>query len=109
MPPELLLRLLEAGFATLWAQTTTTLGEVTLHAIAERVLHAASEQFPFFASLKIEPSGRLQCSELRETVRFVHDVELTAGVRFVLVEFLTVLGNVTAEVLTPELYAADFA
>jgi hypothetical protein len=35
----------------------------------------------------------------------VHGPELVAGIRFVLVEFLTVLGNLTAEILTSELHA----
>ena len=35
----------------------------------------------------------------------MHDSELVEGIRFVLVEFLTVLGNLTAEILTPELHS----
>jgi hypothetical protein len=36
----------------------------------------------------------------------VDPIELRRGIRFVLTEFLTVLGNLTAEILTPELHAA---
>lgn len=34
----------------------------------------------------------------------VQESTLIAGTRFVLVEFLTVLGNLTADILTPELH-----
>jgi hypothetical protein len=99
------LRLFEAALSALWARTATTLGEVTLTAIAERVLYNASETFPFFSSLKVEPTGGIPLRELRERIGSVHDSELVDGIRFVLVEFLTVLGSLTAEILTPELHS----
>jgi hypothetical protein len=102
---EVLLQLFEAALSALWARTKTTLGEVTLTAIAERVVHNASEKFPLFTSLKVEPTAGIQFRELRERSTSVHGSELREGTRFVLVEFLTVLGNLTAEILTPELHA----
>jgi hypothetical protein len=103
--PEVLLRLLEAALSALWARSKTTLGEVTLTAIAERVLYNASEKFPIFSSIKVEPTGGIPFRELRERISSVHDSRLMEGVRFVLVEFLTVLGNLTADILTPELHS----
>ncbi|NTX12863.1 hypothetical protein HUA74_37625 [Myxococcus sp. CA051A] len=102
---EAFLQLFEAALTVLWKQTLTTLGEVTLSAIAGRVLHNASEQFPLFSSLKVERQRGLQFEELRAQVRAGRDSGLREGSRFVLVEFLTVLGNLTAEILTPELHA----
>jgi hypothetical protein len=105
LPPERLLILFEAAVRALWGCTSTTLGEVTLTAIADRVLYNAGERFPSFSLLKLEPSGELQGGELRERVGAMSDSELVGGIRYVLVEFLTVLGNLTAEILTPELQA----
>jgi hypothetical protein len=105
LSPEVLLRLFEAALGALWARTATTLGEVTLTAIAERVLHNAAETFPLFSSLKVEPTGGIPFRDLRERISSVHDSELVDGIRFVLVEFLTVLGSLTAEILTPELHS----
>jgi hypothetical protein len=102
---EALLRLFEAAFGALWLRTKTTLGEVTLTAIAERVLYNASEKFPLLATIEVEPMAGIQCRALREQIGTVRDSELMKGIRFVLVEFLTVLGNLTAEILTPELHA----
>lgn len=103
--PEVLLQLFEAGLGALWARTKTTLGEVTLTAIAERVLHDASQEFPFFSSLGVEPATGINSRELRQRIGRAHDSEVMKGIRFVLVEFLTVLGNLTAEILTPELHS----
>ena len=105
MPPEALLRLIEAALGALWARTQTTLGEVTLTAIAERVLHNTSEKFPLFSSLKVEPTGGIPFRDLRERITSADDSGLREAIRFVLVEFLTVLGNLTAEILTPELHS----
>jgi hypothetical protein len=102
---EDLLQIFDAALGALWARTVTTLGEVTLTAIAERVVHSAAERFLFFSSLEVEPTRGISCGELRDRIGAVPDVELREGIRFVLVELLTVLGNLTAEILTPELHA----
>jgi hypothetical protein len=49
LSPPVLWRLFTQAFGVLWARTKTTLGEVTLTAIAERVLYNASEKFPFLS------------------------------------------------------------
>lgn len=105
LPPEALLRLFEVALGVLWARTETTLGAVTLTAIADRVLHNASEKFPLFSTLTVETTGGIQCLELRARISSVDEAELRDGIRFVLVEFLTVLGNLTSEILTPELHS----
>ena len=89
LSPEALLRLFEAALGALWARTATTLGDVTLTAIGDRVLYNASEAFPLFSSLKVEPAGGIAFSELKERISSAQDGELVAGIRFVLVEFLS--------------------
>ena len=105
LAPEALLRRFEATLEALWAQTQNTLGEVTLCAIAERVLSIAADKFPFLSALKVDPTRGIQCDQLLERLGAVPGPELKDGLRFVLVELLTVLGNLTAEILTPELHA----
>jgi len=104
LSPELMLQLFETALGTLWRRSQVTLGDVTLTAIVDRVLYNASEEFPFFSSLKIEPTG-VRSQALRDRAKSLNYAELLEGIRFVLVEFLTVLGNLTAEILTPELHA----
>jgi hypothetical protein len=100
---ESLIQAFEDTFAALWQRSHLTLGEVTLTAIAERVIYTAKEQFPLLVSLEVEASG-LRCQVLRSDEGFSHD-QLSAAIQFVLVEFLTVLGNLTAQILTPALHA----
>lgn len=104
LPPERQIAAFELGFTAMWLRAHRTLGDVTLTAIADRVLHSAAEKFPTFSGLKVEATG-LQCKELRERAAGVQRDQLAEGIRFVLTEFLTVLGNLTAEVLTPALHA----
>jgi len=105
VPPQELLRNFEQVFGALWSLTLVTLGEVTLIAITERVLLTSSARFPFLSALEIEPTSGIRCHALQGRVGAVRDPRLRAGLRFVLVEFLTVLGSLTAELLTPELHA----
>lgn len=103
---DLLLPLLGSAFGAVWTRTKSTLGEVTLTAIAERVFFNAAEKFPAFGSLTVDSAVGIASDTLGSTGRTADANVTREGVRFVLVEFLTVLGNLTAEVLTPELHAA---
>jgi hypothetical protein len=97
--------LLEAALAALWARANVTLGEVTLTAIVDRVLYNAGEQFPALASLELTETGEISCEALRAAPENAPVDTLREGMRFALVELLTVLGNLTADILTPELHA----
>lgn len=103
--PEVLVGLFEAALGAMWARTETTLGATTLTVIADRVLCNASEKFPFLSTLTVKSVGGIQCREFRERLSSVHRAELREAIRFVLAEFLTVLGSFSAELLTPELHA----
>ena len=104
LPPERLLQVFEQGFTTLWGRANRTLGDVTLMAIVDRVLYVATERYLFLAALQVEAAG-LRFHELRKHVGSLPRDELEKAVRYVVVEFLTVLGNLTAEILTPALHS----
>jgi hypothetical protein len=103
-PPASQLELLERAFEALWARVRPTLGEVTLAAIAERVFYDAGERFPLFESVEVGLTG-VRFEGARGRAGEARADELGAAVRFVLTTFLTVLGHLTAEVLTPGLHA----
>lgn len=105
LPSAHLLNLFEAALSAVWGRTHTTLGEVTLSAIADRVLCVAAERFPALSCLEVEQSRGIECGALRERVESMDVAELKEGMRFILVEFLTVLGNLTAEVLSEALHS----
>ena len=99
-----LLEHFDRALVVLWRRAGVTLGEVTLTAIVERVLFVASQRSPVLSSIKVEPSGP-RCENLRERARGLPRDEIAEAIRFVLVELLTVIGNLTAEILTPALHA----
>jgi hypothetical protein len=105
LSPAALLQLFETAFNALWARTSTTLGEVTLTAIADRVLYNATEKFPVLSSLRVEPHTGIQFDELRKHIDALSNPEMTVELRYALVEFLTVLNNLTAGILATELYS----
>jgi hypothetical protein len=97
-----LLTLLDRALATVWQRAQRTLGDVTVRAIMDRVLHTAADSHPVLSSLKLEAGG-VRSGDLAGRVRSRE--ELTDAMRFLLVEFLTVLGNLTADILTPALHS----
>ena len=96
-----------AGFAAVWSPALTALGEVTLRAIAERVLATACARHAFLSAIPLHPNGDARWrAVLVARLAAVRRAELIAGLRFGLVELITVLGRLTAEVLSDELHAA---
>jgi len=102
-PHDRLLRAFEEAFAAMWRRAHVTLGDVTLTAIVDRVLRTASERYPIVAELQVDETG-LRCDRLRRRAASPQGSELEEAVRFVLTEFLSVLGNLTGEILTPALH-----
>jgi hypothetical protein len=103
-PPEQVVEAFERAFGAIWRRAHVTLGEVTLMAILDRVLYTAAERHPLLSPLEVDSKG-LRSDKLRQRAGDLRPDDLADGIRFILVEFLTVLGNLTAEVLTPALHA----
>jgi hypothetical protein len=103
--PVALLRAFERAFRAVWRRAQSTLGDVSLVAIGDRVLHDATEEHPLLRDVHLEVTG-VSCADLERRVDDVEIPELEAAVRRVLVDLLAVLGRLTAEVLTPPLHAA---
>lgn len=99
------LEALDCGFAAIWQRAQVTLGDVTLTAIANRVLYETAVKHPVLAGLKLE-GGRLNSQDVGQRLAEVDREPLAVGVRFALAEFLTLLGTLTGEILTPTLHAA---
>jgi len=91
--------------AALWECSSETLGDVTVAAIAERVLLVSTERFPVLAPLAVLPSRGIQAPEDLVSEDTRSEQRLAAGLRFVLIETLSVLGNLTGGILNQELHA----
>jgi hypothetical protein len=99
-----LAQLFEKALTALWHRAYFTLGDITLMAIVDRVLYNATEKFSVLASLKLDANG-VNFGELQNRASSISDRELRDAMQFVLVELLTVVGNLTAEILTPALHS----
>ncbi len=101
-PTAELLDLFERAVAAIGRRAQRALGEITLTAIADRVMHLACERHPVLSGVKIE-RGVMRLDALRGNGPTHADI--VAAMHFVLVEWLRVLGSLTAEILTPALHA----
>ncbi len=99
-----LLQLFERAFDAVWHEAQEPLGEVTLTAIATRVLFISKERFPGLSGISIKADG-ISLDALREHASTLRAHELLEALRFLLLELLRVLGVLTANVLTPWLHA----
>ena len=100
-----LLRLFESAFGALWLRAHVTIGDVTLAAITDRVLLDAAERHPLLTNVTVGDSG-LRFDVLPENMRTAAAADVYAAMEAVLVGFLSVLGNLTAEILSPGLHSA---
>lgn len=108
-----IMRLFHAALDAVWNRAVTILGPVTLTAIAERVLHNATERYSFLSVIdRRSNSDRRSGGDARwmerlyERLGTVPRAALIEGLRFGLIELLTVIGALTAEVLRGDLHAA---
>jgi hypothetical protein len=94
------LQLLEKAIRAIELRAGSTLSVVTLTLILDRVLHESKEKFPLLSEALIE-SNRLSF----EKMHIHHKSEdLLEPIRYVLVELLTVLGRITADILSTPLH-----
>ena len=105
LTPALLLDLFDQALSALWNRAEATLGNITLTAIAVRVIHDAKGKFPLLSSLTLESNGGIHLQQLRDQSPELDYAVLKEALRYVICQLLTVLGNLTAEILTPELHA----
>lgn len=104
LPPRQVIDAFGDAFGRLWQRARETLGDITLYAISDRVLYTASRQFSVLDAVSIGDGG-LELDKLREGASETDGDELLLAAQFVLIEFLTVLGKLVADILTPALHA----
>lgn len=96
--------LFESAFVALWERARVPLGGITLVAGVDRVLVHARERFPGLGEVSVTTGG-IEFAALRARAHLLAREELGEIFRFLLVEFLGLLGSLTGEMLTPALHA----
>jgi hypothetical protein len=96
------IRLFELGINSIENRASTTLSSVTLLVILDRVLHQSRDKYSVLSCVSIE----LNSLKLRykQSHNELASQELLEALRFLLVELLTVLGRITADILTIPLH-----
>jgi hypothetical protein len=97
-----LIDLFEQAQNVVWSAAHGPVSEVTLGAVLERVLLNASASLPPARHLKSGSKG-ICFDDFRKKAAKTHKDVMRALIRFVLLEFLAILGNITGGVLTPSL------
>lgn len=103
LPAEQLLIIFTAAIRAIQKRAATTLSEVTLTAIFNRILYTCQKKFPLLSETKTEQKD-VSFDKIVEQARGLQPDEITNAFRFFLIELLTILGNLTANILTQSLY-----
>lgn len=98
-------QLFEAALAALWTRTAAALGGATVAAITHRVLSSCAREVAWVSSIDVDSNGIVRLDPRDANAGSPDERELIDGMRCVLVELLTVLGDLTAGILTPALHA----
>lgn len=95
----------QKAFQRIWDKAELTLGHVTMHAIADRIVHVGREEYPWLSSLQKNQDG-IDVTGLTQNASLLLDNDLRQGLTFILAEFLRVLGSLTAEIISSKLHAS---
>lgn len=99
-------RLLEDALGAVWRRARGTLGDITLAAIMERVLSDVADRSDVLRDLTLDDDGRLRRLPGDDTDA---PAETEQALLVVLAELLSVIGRLTADILTPALRAEVLA
>lgn len=84
-------------------RSRNTLSSVTVLAVVDRVIHESKEKIPILFPVTIDSNG-MNLSGLLETCEACKKADLSKALRFLLTELLTILGDITADILTDPLH-----
>ncbi|HYX35637.1 MAG TPA: hypothetical protein VE954_21275 [Oligoflexus sp.] len=105
LPREALLNSFQQALIAVWCRAQQTLGQITLLAVGDRVAYLAQESFPWLSSVQVETSG-IMLKVVPKELSDLDQSNLLDGLRFLLGEFLSVLHELTAGVISAQLKAA---
>jgi signal transduction histidine kinase len=102
LPSEGLASLFGDTLKTLSKRASLTLNKNTLMAIFKRVFYRCAEKYPVLSGLKVESSG-IPSDQFSIQFSQVDPVELKEAFGFLITELITILSNLTADILPTSL------
>ena len=96
--------LFEKSLLKIVSKCQTSLSEITLGAVLDRVLYNSSEQYPLLLSIHLK-GVLLDFDHIRNHLDPVTDSEVNEAFHYLITELFFIIGNITAEQLTPLLLA----
>lgn len=97
-------RTYECAIQAVENRSLITLSSVTLKVVVDRALNESIEKFALLSWATVEPE-RIDLSRLLEKCESYDPTEIRKALRFLLIKILNVLGNITADVLSPALHS----
>lgn len=93
----------EYAITVIWSRAADTVSDVTVAAVFDRVLTEAVHLHPCLALYNIQ-NGHLKLDKCRTELMLKTNEEIAQIMLFVFTEFLTILGNITAEVISNQMH-----
>ena len=103
VPSSALLVLFEEAWRALWRRSESAVGEVALESISQLIRANAVEKYPFLSPLILN-GPEVSYKALLGSLEELDKNQLQEGLGLMLVEFLSVIGDLTDQLLTPGLY-----
>ncbi|MGZ3693609.1 MAG: hypothetical protein ACXWQO_05425 [Bdellovibrionota bacterium] len=100
---EQLVRLFSAAIRAVEQRCLTTLSSITVMVVLDRALEESKETYAFLSDITVETQG-LDLGGLLGKCKNYKLEELREGLQDLLIGLLTVIGNITADILTAPLH-----
>lgn len=100
---EQIIKIFENAILTVERRCLVTLSNITVQVVLDRVLHEGHLKYPPLSFITVELEG-LNFSGLNHHSENYKIEEMKDALRYLLIEFLTVIGNITSDVLTLPLH-----
>jgi hypothetical protein len=105
---EQLLDLFENAVGSIWRQTALTISDVTINAVFQRAVFLSSENFSILKKLRVD-DDKIDFTELRAQKLLPRDSkEISRAFQCLIANFLTIVENLTAGLLTESIYREAF-
>jgi len=102
MPAKKIVAVFSHALKSLSRKASRSLNQLTLMAIVNRVLYQCKDKFPLLQELKVDSTG-INFDQNQYQLEQSDPEELRESFRYLFVELLSVLGDLTADVITSEL------